>query len=467
MMKNHGIDIGYNGEPNEYYGWYRKLQDFIDLEYRTVVNEAWVGELVTPAIKFSEDGYCHGLMTRVKARTAELWTILEDAAANSSGVSAANLKKRKDMITLWKDDDKVLSLVVKAAMSPSLQDRIIHDKIRHSGKLILEELDKVFEPLGQKAKIRMTAELYSMQPTPGESIIDFLCRVRKLVDQLAAAGSPVSNDVLHEILPKRIQDQPGMNGLATRWIQHRDANRDISAYIDQCREELRSHPSQSFVKPQLYTNDTNRTRRGHFKSQPVSRDRGHVRSYGQRRAGKYHSIQKFRGKCFKCNRIGHKASECYSQRSEGTRQARLREAPKFREDKPDENTAVQSPGEVFMSISKQEMHALHRTELETEPNIENELCETQITAYVAATDMDENIIFEAILDTGASFHSVCDKRILYSLDPSKKTEFYSASGQSQTLGEGNIYLSDQTGREYCITAQRWQTPARTYFLYLP
>lgn len=212
----------------------------------------------------------------------ELWKILEDSIKNPAGTSAANIKKRKDMITIWKDDDQVLALVVRSAMSPALQDRIIYDDIRHSGRLILEELDKVFEPLGETARIRMMAQLYACKPEPGESIIDFLCRIRKLVDLLAAAGAPVSNQVLHEIIPKCIRDQPGMHGLASRWIQHKDQDRNIHAYIDQCRDELQTHPTQSFVNLQLYIYGRDQRRRGHFSTRihrDTARDackRGHV-----------------------------------------------------------------------------------------------------------------------------------------------------------------------------------------------
>lgn len=108
---------------------------------------------------------------------------------------------------------QVLALVVRAAMLSALQDRVIYDDIRHSGRLILEELDKVFEPLGETARIRMMAQLYACKLEQGESIIDFLCRIRKLVDLLAAAGAPVSNQVLHEIIPKCIRDQPRMHRL--------------------------------------------------------------------------------------------------------------------------------------------------------------------------------------------------------------------------------------------------------------
>lgn len=95
-----------------------------------------------------------------------------------------------------------------------------------------------------------------------------------------------------------------------------------------------------------------------------------------------------------------------------------------------------------MSASKEDMHAL------------NAPCATnwRPTAYIAAANFDKDITFEAILDTGASFHSVCDRRVIYSLDTTKTTEFYSASGLSRTLGVGEVHLSDKTGKEYCITA---------------
>ena len=127
-----------------------------DLEFRKVINDNYVGELLNPAVNFSEDGYAHGLLTRVRARTPELWAALGNAVANPGTANQATRKKRQDTLTLWRDDDRVLSLVVRSLMSPRLQDRIIFDKIRDSGKGILDELDKVFEPLGKKATIRMT-----------------------------------------------------------------------------------------------------------------------------------------------------------------------------------------------------------------------------------------------------------------------------------------------------------------------
>lgn len=312
IMSQFGLDKLFGGDPDDYYGWSRTVHTATDLEFRKVINDNYVGELLNPAVNFSEDGYAHGLLTRVRARTPELWAALENAVANPGTANQATRKKRQDTLTLWRDDDRVLSLVVRSLMSPRLQDRIIFDKIRDSGKGILDELDKVFEPLGKKATIRMTGQVYSMTPTPGESIIDFLCRIRRLLDQLAAAGSPITNDILHEIVPKKIQDQPGMAALANRWIHHRDDQRDISKMIYECREEIRQHPSQSFHPPQLYTEDERQSQ--NYPKNFRRSERYDDRSHGHSRHRKFHheNFKKkiFQGRCFNCNKTGHKASDC-------------------------------------------------------------------------------------------------------------------------------------------------------------
>lgn len=140
-------------------GWIRKVQTATDLEFRKVLDENWVGQLLNPIINFSEDGIAHVLYTRVKARTEELWKALEEAITNPGTASAAVRKQRQETLTAWRDDEQVLSLVIRSLMTPKLQDRIIYDKIRNSGRKILDELDKVYQPLGQKAIIRMTAQL--------------------------------------------------------------------------------------------------------------------------------------------------------------------------------------------------------------------------------------------------------------------------------------------------------------------
>lgn len=296
FMRTYRFEELFDGDPNTYYEWQRKTQTATDLEFRKVLDENWVGQLCNPIIEFAEDVIATGLYTRVMARSKELWTALENAIANPGTANAAVRKKRQETLTAWRDDEQVLSLVVRSLMTTKLQDQIVFDKIRKSGKLILKELEKVYQPLGQKAIIRMTEQLYAIAPTPGESVIEFLCRIRNLVDKLAAAGAPTSNVVLHEIVPKRLQDQPGMSALANRWIHHRDNTRDISTMIDECREEIRNNPTQSFVPPQLYVKDTqgrnrNYQRQGRWHRKFPKWENFNSRTHGYHRSGKYYNGQ--------------------------------------------------------------------------------------------------------------------------------------------------------------------------------
>jgi len=189
-------------------------------------------------------------------------------------------------------DEKALALIVLGV----LKTEIGHIRNQTTSKGAWNELEKIHKSQGPVRKAVLYRELYQTKKTPDQSMAQFVNEFQQRADMLADVGVVVPQELLSIMLLSNLPDEFENFRVA---IESRD---DI--------------PEVCVIKAKLIEEDARRGSNNDGKSTALySRISNAKKRASNMKNSSAHS-DKFLGKCFKCGKVGHRATDCKTKPSQ-------------------------------------------------------------------------------------------------------------------------------------------------------
>ncbi|XP_071653831.1 uncharacterized protein [Temnothorax longispinosus] len=212
------------------------------------------------------------------------------------------------LVTWTIEDEKALALIVFGVSSSELG----HIRKAVTASEAWSELERAFNSRGPVRKAVLYRQLYQMKKDPEKSMSQYVSDFMRTADQLDEAGIKVPSELLSIMLLSSLPQDFENFRVA---IESRDEIPDINflkaKLIEEEARRVGSDREKDRGSSALLTagkSDTHKiTSRKPFGQRKVQEKRG---ACSEEERG----VQSFEGKCFKCRKTGHRASDCWKKK---------------------------------------------------------------------------------------------------------------------------------------------------------
>lgn len=218
------------------------------------------------------------------------------------------------LVTWTIEDEKALALIVLGVSSGELG----HIRKAVTASEAWNELERAFNSRGPVRKAVLYRQLYQMKKDPEKSMSQYVSDFMRTADQLDEAGIKVPSELLSIML---LSSLPGDFENFRVAIESRDEIPDINflkaKLIEEEARRVGSDREKDPGSSALLTagkSDTHRTvSRKPYGPRRIQEKRGALE---EKRGAleEERGAQSFEGKCFKCRRAGHRASDCWKKK---------------------------------------------------------------------------------------------------------------------------------------------------------
>lgn len=196
----------------------------------------------------------------------------------------------------WRAADMRAFAILSRLLSPQFQTMV---REATSARHAWEILEAFFVRRNLHNRIQLRRKLHGFRMLTGVAVLDHLLEFDNLCLALAAVGDPLQDD---EKLVVLLGGLPPMFDTLVRVIEN---NKDLT--LAEVKEILRrEYDSAQHKEQEEVALKAHRLGHGRDRTRGIGRQQRNVKP-------------KFAGRCFKCDRVGHKQSECRSSRQGGRR----------------------------------------------------------------------------------------------------------------------------------------------------
>lgn len=234
------------------------------------------------------------LMMRSVLICNELW----------SYVSGAIVKTEQNRAEWTLRDDKALALITLSVKTNQLS----HIKRAQSSKEAWDTLVQMYESRGPVRKASLYKQLYRMKKETSQSMSSYISSFCDIIEKLEEAGIQIPNELLSIMI---------LNSLPFEYENFCIAieSRDVIPSIEILKAKLIEEEARQLERDNKHAiqeeNDALYT-----KNKPKSNNNNKYNKSNQR---DIKTKSKFPGKCFKCEKPGHKAADCRSAKKHTTK----------------------------------------------------------------------------------------------------------------------------------------------------
>jgi len=189
-------------------------------------------------------------------------------------------------------DEKALALIVLGVS----KTEIGHIRNQTTSKGAWNELEKIHKSQGPVRKAVLYRQLYQTKKMPDQSMAQFVNEFQQRADMLADVGVVVPQELLSIMLLSNLPDEFENFCVA---IESRD---DI--------------PEVGVIKAKLIEEDARRGSNNDGKSTALYSRISNAKRRGNNMKNSGTNSDKFSGKCFRCGKVGHRATDCRTKLSQ-------------------------------------------------------------------------------------------------------------------------------------------------------
>ena len=293
----------------------------------------------------------------------------------------------------WKHSDFLCRNYIMNCLSDSLYN--VYSVIKTS-KILWDSLDKKYRTEDAGTKKFIVARLLEFMMVDSKKVVNQVQDLQMIMHDMEAEGMPMNEAYQVAVIIEKLP--PGWKDFKN-YLKHKRKEMTVQDLVLRLRieEDNKTRSVSSSNANVVEVKKNSKFKKGTPDKRPNLGPKGGV------------SKKKFQGKCFNCDKMGHKSTEC--------------------------------------RLPKRKKHQAHMVD-----EVAQDMSEISLSAVVSEVNLIGSNPKEWWMDTGATRHICSSKELFHTFSPTDTGEklFMGNSATSEVQGKGNVVLKMTSGKELTL-----------------